>query len=91
MGKTERMTNGTTGGPVFVYVQDGKIIRVTPMDLDETDASSWQIKARGETFMPPRKTTLAPFSFYPLLRWYGYHHHTSQGVANTLGMLPALL
>jgi hypothetical protein len=60
MGKIERLTSGTTGGPVFVYVQDGRIIRVTPMELDNSDAPSWEIKARGKTFSPPRKTTRAP-------------------------------
>jgi anaerobic selenocysteine-containing dehydrogenase len=54
-----RYTNGTNGGPIFVYVKDGKILRTTPMDLDDTDAGSYTIKARGKTFVPPRKTTLA--------------------------------
>ncbi len=63
MGKIEKLTSGTTGGPVFVYVQDGRIIRITPMELDDTDAASWEIKARGRTFSPPRKTTLSPYSF----------------------------
>ena len=62
MGKEIRLTNSTTGGPVFVYVKDGKIVRITPMDFDETDAPSWEIKARGRTFKPPRKTTLAMYS-----------------------------
>lgn len=62
MGKTIRMTNGTTGGPVFVYVKDGKIVRITPMDFDDTDAPSWTIHARGRDFSPPRKTTLSPYS-----------------------------
>ncbi|MBW2028715.1 MAG: hypothetical protein JRJ31_06530, partial [Deltaproteobacteria bacterium] len=63
MGKVEKLTNGTTGGPVFVYVKDGRIIRVTPMDFDDKDAPSWTIEARGQTFSPPRKTTLSPYSF----------------------------
>ncbi|MBW1799955.1 MAG: molybdopterin-dependent oxidoreductase, partial [Deltaproteobacteria bacterium] len=62
MGKVEKLTNGTTGGPVFVYVQDGRIIRITPMEFNESDAASWAIKARGKAFSPPRKTTLAPYS-----------------------------
>ncbi|MBW1996819.1 MAG: molybdopterin-dependent oxidoreductase [Deltaproteobacteria bacterium] len=62
MGKVERLTNGTTGGPVFVYVQDGRIIRITPIEFDESDAPSWVIEARGRRFTPPRKTTLAPYS-----------------------------
>ena len=48
------------GGPLFVYVKDGKIIRTTPIDFDETDTQPWTIHARGMKFTPPRKTTLAP-------------------------------
>ena len=62
MGKVEKLTNGTNGGPVFVYVQDGRIIRMTPMEFDDTDAPSWEIKARRKKFSPPRKTTISPYS-----------------------------
>ena len=62
MGKVERLTNSSTGGPVFVYVQDGRIIRVTPMEFDSSDAGSWVIKARGRTFTPPRRTTVSPYT-----------------------------
>ncbi|MCS6946552.1 MAG: molybdopterin-dependent oxidoreductase, partial [Steroidobacteraceae bacterium] len=54
-----RYTNGTNGGPLFVYVKDGKIIRITPMDLADDDAPSWTIEARGRKFTPPRRTTIA--------------------------------
>ena len=54
-----RYTNGTNGGPVFVYVKDGKIVRTTPIDFDAKDAPSWSITARGKTFTPPRRMTLA--------------------------------
>ena len=54
-----RYTNGTNGGPIFVYVKEGKIIRITPVDFDDEDAPSWTIKARGKEFTPPRRTTLA--------------------------------
>ena len=54
-----RYTNGTNGGPIFVYVKDGKIVRITPMEFDQDDAPSWSITARGRTFTPPRKTSLA--------------------------------
>jgi molybdopterin guanine dinucleotide-containing S/N-oxide reductase-like protein len=60
MGRTERLTNCTTGGPVLVDVEDGKIVRMTPIDLDENDARGWAIEARGRTFTPPRRTTLSP-------------------------------
>jgi hypothetical protein len=48
-GEIERLTNGTTGRPVWAYVQDGKIIHITPMELDDSDADSWAIEARGNT------------------------------------------
>jgi molybdopterin guanine dinucleotide-containing S/N-oxide reductase-like protein len=55
-----RYVNHTNGGPVFVYVKEGKIIRITPMDLDNSDAPTWSIKARGHTFTPPRRATVSP-------------------------------
>ena len=55
-----RYTNNTNGGPVFVYVKDNKIVRMTPIDFDNKDAPSWSMTARGRTFTPPRKTSLSP-------------------------------
>ena len=55
-----RYCNMTNGGPVFVYVKDDKIIRMTPIDFDGQDPLPWTIRARGLDFTPPRKTTLAP-------------------------------
>lgn len=55
-----RYTSNTNGGPVFVYVKDGKIIRITPIDFDKRDAKSWTIEARGRSFTPPHKTTISP-------------------------------
>mgnify|MGYP003352643029 FL=1 len=54
-----RYTNGTNSGPIFVYVKDGKIIRTTPIDFTDDDAPSWSIEARGKTFKPSRRTTVA--------------------------------
>ena len=55
-----RYCNMTNGGPVFICVKDGKIIRMTPIDLAADDPPPWTIEARGLKFTPPRKTTLAP-------------------------------
>ena len=61
MGKgVKRYTSNTNGGPVFVYVKDGKIIRITPIDFEEEDADPWVVTARGKTFSPPKKTTVNP-------------------------------
>ncbi len=57
---TVRYTNNTNGGPVFVYVKEGKIVRITPMEFDKSDARPWTIKARGRTFSPPHRTTVSP-------------------------------
>src|SRR5438876_5703775 len=57
---TMRYCNMTNGGPVFVYVKDGKIVRMTPINFGADDPQPWTIEARGLKFTPPRKTTLAP-------------------------------
>lgn len=57
---TMRYCTMTNGGPLFVYVKDGKIVRTTPIEFDSEDAPSWTLEARGKTFVPPRKTSLAP-------------------------------
>ena len=55
-----RYCNMTNGGPVFVYVKDKKIVRITPIDFDDKDPDPWTINARGHDWTPPRRTTLAP-------------------------------
>ncbi len=62
MSEVLKLTSCTTGGPVFVYVQDGKILRITPLELDDTDAPSWEIEARGKKFSPPRRGSIAPYT-----------------------------
>jgi trimethylamine-N-oxide reductase (cytochrome c) len=58
----KRYTNLTNGGPVFVYVKDGKILRITPIEFDDTDAQPWTIEARGKKFSPPRKATVSQYT-----------------------------
>ena len=57
---TKRYTSMTNGGPVFAEVKDGRILRITPIQFNATDARPWSIEARGKTFTPPHKTTLSP-------------------------------
>jgi trimethylamine-N-oxide reductase (cytochrome c) len=59
-GGLKRYVSNTNGGPVFVYVKDGRIVRLTPIEFTAEDAPSWTIKARGKVFTPPRKSTVAP-------------------------------
>jgi anaerobic selenocysteine-containing dehydrogenase len=62
MGETRRLTNLTTGGPVHVDVEDGKIVRIIPLQLDDTDGPAFTIRARGQEFTPPKRTTLSPWT-----------------------------
>ncbi|MAF49760.1 MAG: molybdopterin-dependent oxidoreductase [Rhodospirillales bacterium] len=56
---TIRYTQLTNGGPLFVYVKDGRIIRITPIEFGDDDAQPWTIEARGRKFTPPRKGLIA--------------------------------
>ncbi|MEM8937266.1 MAG: pyrogallol hydroxytransferase large subunit, partial [Pseudomonadota bacterium] len=55
-----RYTMTTNGGPVHVYVKDGKIVRTVPLVFNDKDAQPWEIKARGEAFSPRRQAAVAP-------------------------------
>lgn len=57
---SQRYTTITNGGPLHVYVRDGKILRLTPIDFTDQDAASWTVKARGSSFTPRRQATVAP-------------------------------
>ncbi len=57
---TVRFTTNGNGGPTFVYVKDNRIIRITPIDLVDSDAPSWSITARGKTFTPWRRAVVNP-------------------------------
>jgi len=57
---TMQYCNMTNGGPVFVHVKDGRIIRMIPIEFDASDPQPWTIEARGLKLTPPRKTSLAP-------------------------------
>ena len=57
---TTRYTTCTNGGPLYVFVKDGRIVRITPIDFDERDAPSWTIRARGQSFTPWRRATVNP-------------------------------
>jgi len=63
-------TNCTTGGPVFVYVRNGKITRIEPLQLSPDDAESWVIEARGRKFSPPRTAMVSMFTLAERSRTY---------------------
>jgi molybdopterin guanine dinucleotide-containing S/N-oxide reductase-like protein len=57
----EIFTSCTNAGPVSVYVEDGKVVRITPLVVDEKDFSSWTIKAGDKEYTAPRKFSIAPY------------------------------
>ncbi len=70
--KGEQVLTGiTNGGPVFVYVKDGKILRMEPLQLSDDDAKSWTIDARGKKFSPPRTARVSPYVLADRSRTYG--------------------
>ncbi len=68
-------TNCTTGGPVFVYVKDGKITRIEPLQYSPDDAGCWTIEARGKKFSPPNVALLAPYILSERSRTYCKERH----------------
>ena len=49
---TTRYTTCTNGGPLYAFVKDSRIVRITPIDFDQRDAPSWTIRARGRRSRP---------------------------------------
>ena len=64
-------TNCTVGGPISVYVRDGKIVRIRPLVVDEKDLKPWTVTDdQGRKYSPPQKTTLQPFTLTERTRVY---------------------
>ncbi len=55
-------TNMTGGGPVSVYVEDGRVTRVRPLQIPDCDfPKPWAILASdGKTYSPPKAFRLSP-------------------------------
>ena len=70
---TKRFVTNTNGGPLFVYVKDDKIVRMTPIEFGDDDAQPWTINARGKSFTPPRKTSVAPHTLCSKSTVYSPH------------------
>lgn len=63
-------TNLMCGGPVSVYVKDGKIIRIRPLQVPDNECQPWRIQARGHEFAPPRSMFLTPMVHAERIRTY---------------------
>lgn len=62
---------GHSGGPIFVHVNNGKIIRVRPMVFDDKEeVPAWTLEAHGQKFMAPRRVTVTPFGITEKARLY---------------------
>jgi trimethylamine-N-oxide reductase (cytochrome c) len=55
-------SNLTGGGPISVYVKDGKIVRVRPLQVLEDEYKPWTIEAGGKKYSPPKALRLAPYT-----------------------------
>ena len=58
---TKVLTSCTNAGPITVYVEDGRIVRIRPLVADEADFRPWTIEADGRRYSPPKKFNVAPF------------------------------
>ncbi|MBW2610716.1 MAG: molybdopterin-dependent oxidoreductase, partial [Deltaproteobacteria bacterium] len=69
--KESHFTNNSCGGPISVYVKDGKISRIRPMAIDKNDMKPWTITdANGKKFSPPPKVTIQPYVMSERTRVY---------------------
>ena len=66
----EIFTSCSYGGPVFVHVKDGKMIRIRPIVYNEKDASSWTLDVNGRKLSPPRKACLSSYVLTERIRAY---------------------
>lgn len=63
MAEEKIFINCTSGGPIFVHVKNGKIVRIRPLIFDEKqDPPSWTIDVNGKKFTPPRKACLSSYT-----------------------------
>jgi len=63
-------TSCTNEGPISVYVRDGKVVRIRPLQVDEKEFRPWTIEAGGKAYSPPKKFNIAPFIFTERDRLY---------------------
>ena len=54
-------TSCTNAGPISVYVQDGKVVRIRPLVADDKDFKPWTIEAGGQRYSPEKKFNVAPY------------------------------
>jgi len=68
--KVQVFTNTTNGGPVLVYVKDGRITRIRPMVFNENDGPTWTLDIDGKKYTHPPKATAPSYSLTERTRVY---------------------
>lgn len=69
--KEKIYVNCTSGGPIFVHVIDGKIVRIRPLIFDDkVDAPSWKLEIEGKTYTPPRKACISSYTLTERVKVY---------------------
>jgi len=58
---TKVFTSCTNAGPISVYVDDGKIVRIRPLVAEEADFRPWTIEAGSRCYSPPKKFNVSPY------------------------------
>ncbi len=66
----QTFTNCTVSGPITVYVNNGKIVRIRPLVVEKGDLDPWEIQARGKEFAPLPKAALSPFGLTERIKVY---------------------
>lgn len=59
--KEQILTSCDNGGPIWVHVKDGRIIRIRPIVYDDS-FKTWSIQVGNQSFSPLKKATVAPFT-----------------------------
>jgi len=52
---SKRYTSMTNGGPIFVYVKNGKIVRTTTIEFDDDDPGTGLSQPAGKILHHPEK------------------------------------
>jgi molybdopterin guanine dinucleotide-containing S/N-oxide reductase-like protein len=70
MSTTEQVfTNCTSGGPINVYVKNGKMVRVEPLEVLKGEGD-WVIHARGRKYSPGQTANISPYTVAERSRTY---------------------
>ncbi len=67
----ERLTTCSTAGPMFVSVKDDRIVRIEPMEFEESEVKSWSVNSCGKEYKPTLTHPLLPWGYAGKKMAYG--------------------